>query len=253
MVDRRDWVAWHRVYDDPESRLSHRLAMVQRHLRGAFDRAPAGTIRVISVCAGQGHDLFGVLADHPRRTDVVATLVELDPQNAEIARSAARELGLDGITVVEADAGNSDAYAGGVPASLIVLSGFFAYLDDADAGRLIAALPQLCAANAAVIWARGPARFTHAAQIRAWFRAAQFVELAAEDVEEPEMHVGVEQFVGDPVPLQRGYRLFTFRDPAGLRSTRGFRRWRAIAGRVRRRVTRRPSGRPRRGDGGRPV
>jgi hypothetical protein len=251
MDERRDWVAWHRTYDDPNSRLSHRLALLERHLREVLDRAPAGKITVISVCAGQGRDLFGVLADHPRHADVVATLVELDSRNAQIARSTARRLGLEGISVVEADAGTTDAYVGAAPASLIILAGFFAYVVDADVARLIAALPQLCAANATVIWARGPARSTHAAQIRAWFRAAQFVELAAEDVEEPEMHVGVEQFVGSPVPLQPGYRLFTFRDLAGLRSTRG--RWRAIAGRVRRRVTRRPNGRRRPADGGRPA
>jgi hypothetical protein len=33
---------------------------------------------VISLCAGQGRDLLGVLADHPRREDVRARLVELD-------------------------------------------------------------------------------------------------------------------------------------------------------------------------------
>jgi hypothetical protein len=31
------------------------------------------------MCAGQGHDVLGALPDHPRRGDVTARLVELDP------------------------------------------------------------------------------------------------------------------------------------------------------------------------------
>ena len=47
----RDWVAWHEQYDDPASRLSARLALVKQHLAGALDRAPAGPVRLVSLCA----------------------------------------------------------------------------------------------------------------------------------------------------------------------------------------------------------
>jgi hypothetical protein len=47
----RDWVEWHRDYDDPGSLLSRRGELVQGHLRAEFERAPAGDVRLISLCA----------------------------------------------------------------------------------------------------------------------------------------------------------------------------------------------------------
>jgi hypothetical protein len=215
-----DWLAWHRQYQDPDSRFPRRLAALQRQLRPVLDRAPPGPITVVSPCAGQGDDLLGVLAEHPRRHDVVARLIELDPRNAEIARSIARELGLAGISVLEADAGLSDAYLGAVPASLVILAGFFSYLDEADLARTVASLPQLCAGGAIVVWARGRARSNTRSQIRSLFQRAGFVEIACEDVERPELHVGVERFAGVPAPLEPGRRIFTFREPGVRRRSR---------------------------------
>jgi hypothetical protein len=57
--------------------------MVQAMVADALERVPPGPVRVVSLCAGQGRDLLGVLADHPRRGDVTARLVELDPGNAD--------------------------------------------------------------------------------------------------------------------------------------------------------------------------
>ena len=84
----RDWVAWHRGYDDPGSLLSRRLELVQGHLRAELERAPAGDVRLISLCAGQGRDVIGVLAGHPRRGGVRARLIELDERNVAVARQA---------------------------------------------------------------------------------------------------------------------------------------------------------------------
>jgi hypothetical protein len=41
---------------------------------------------MIRLCAGQGRDVVGALVDHPRRVDVVARLVELDPRNVAHAQ-----------------------------------------------------------------------------------------------------------------------------------------------------------------------
>lgn len=65
-----DWVGWHEQYGRPESALARRLAAIQGQLRTALDESPAGPLRVLSLCAGQGDDLLGVLAGHPRRSDV---------------------------------------------------------------------------------------------------------------------------------------------------------------------------------------
>jgi len=82
----KDWVAWHAAYDDPSSPLSARLRCVRSHLSEAIDRVPSGQVSLVSLCAGQGHDVIGVLPHHPRRGDVRAVLVEADPRNAGLAR-----------------------------------------------------------------------------------------------------------------------------------------------------------------------
>jgi hypothetical protein len=84
-----DWRQWHQSYDDPDSALARRLEVVQTYVRAALDRAPAGAVPVVSLCAGQGRDLLGVLEDHPRAADVHARLVELDPELAATARTRA--------------------------------------------------------------------------------------------------------------------------------------------------------------------
>jgi hypothetical protein len=89
-VTERDWYAWHDDYDDPGTALARRLAAVQEQVRAALDEAEPGPLRAISLCAGQGRDLIGALAGHPRQHDVRARLVELDPRNADRARQAAR-------------------------------------------------------------------------------------------------------------------------------------------------------------------
>jgi hypothetical protein len=96
---RRDWVEWHRHYDDPSSLLSRRGECVQGHLRAELERAPAGGVRLISLCAGQGLDVIGVLTGHPRRGDVRARLIELDERDVAVARQSAQAAGLQGVEV----------------------------------------------------------------------------------------------------------------------------------------------------------
>jgi SAM-dependent methyltransferase len=119
------WVRWHDAYDDPTSAQTRRLRLVQQQIRLMLDAAPAGPIRVLSLCAGQGRDLLEVLRDHPRRADVTARLVELDPRLIAVARGAAA--GIDGaqIEIVEGDAGTTDACVDAVPAGLVLLAGIF--------------------------------------------------------------------------------------------------------------------------------
>lgn len=110
-VAERDWYAWHAPYDDPDSGLSRRLSWVQDRVRAALDEAPPGPLRAISLCAGQGADLIVPLSRHPRRGDVTARLVELDPRNAAVARRLAAEASLDRLAVVRGDAALTSQYA----------------------------------------------------------------------------------------------------------------------------------------------
>jgi hypothetical protein len=203
-----DWRAWHAGYENPDSELGRRLALVQAQLRLALDRAPAGPIRAISVCAGQGHDLIGVLAEHPRRADVSARLVELDAQNVMLAQSAARAVGLDTIEVIAGDASMTDAYIDAVPADLILICGVFGNIAAADIANTIDQLGQLCAPQASIVWTRHRRAPDLVPRIRETFEQAGFGEVAFADA--PPFGVGVNRLQVAPRPLQSGVKLFDF-------------------------------------------
>jgi hypothetical protein len=212
---KRDWLAWHAPYDDPSSRLAKRLAVVRRRVAEALDRAPAGPIRVVSVCAGQGRDLLGVLATHPRRRDVRARLVELDPRNAGPAREAAAEH--PGVEVLEADASLTDAYAGAVPADLVLVCGVFGNITDEDIQRVIRHLSMLCAAGATVIWTRHRYAPDRVPDICTWFETSGFAEVSVDSPESEFFAVGVHRLRGQPARLEPGIRLFRFVEREELR------------------------------------
>jgi len=187
------------------------LALVQEQLGVALDRMPAGPIRALSLCAGQGRDLIGALAGHERREDVKAHLIELDEHNVEIARRAARLAGLEEVEVVAGDASSTDACAGAVPANLVLVCGLFGNISPADIQRTIGGLPQLCADDAMIIWTRhcGPPDLTPT--IRRWFSDRAFQELTFERDTTGSFAVGTHRLTGPPASLRLGERLFTFR------------------------------------------
>jgi len=168
------WVSWHQEYDVPGSGLAQRLAAVQAQIAATLDQAPPGPLRAISMCAGQGRDLIGVLAGHPRGRDVTARLVELDPANAATARERAAAAGLARVEVVTADAAEPAAYAGLVPADLVLACGVFGNITAADIERTVGCCAQLCATGGTVIWTRGRWAPDLVPQICAWFEDRGF-------------------------------------------------------------------------------
>ena len=204
----RDWLEWHRDYDDPTSRLARRLPVVQRHILRALDDR-AGQLQIVSMCAGQGRDLLGVLADHPRRGEVSALLLELDSRNVEIAQAAVRRAGLDRVRVICADASITDNYEGAVPADIILACGVFGNISNDDVRRTIGYLPSFCAAGATVVWTRAyepdadvPSR------IRQWFDQSGFDEVAFDAPDSDTFRVGTHRLTASPRPFERGARLF---------------------------------------------
>ncbi len=181
----RDWYDWHAFYDDPDSGLSRRLSWVQDQIRAALDAAPPGPIRAISLCAGQGLDLIGVLADHPRAADVTARLVELDPRNTEVAARLVAEAGLTQVEIVTGDASLTSQYADLGPADLVLACGLFGNMTDAHVEATIGYCAQLCAENGTVIWTRARWAPDLVPQICAWFEAAR---LRAGLAVSPELH-----------------------------------------------------------------
>jgi hypothetical protein len=208
----KDWVAWHAAYEDPSSPLSVRLRLVREHLSRALDAAPAGPVRLISLCAGQGHDVLGVLPGHPREPDVSAVLVESDPHNAALARRGAAEAGLSRVEVREADAGRVSSFADALPADVLLLCGIFGNVSDRDIRRTAGAAPALCASGATVMWTRHRRPPDLTPRVRAWFRAGGFDEVAFESPDtETLTGVGVGRLVTAPAGPAPPETLFTFR------------------------------------------
>jgi hypothetical protein len=178
-----DWVAWHRLYDEPGSALRARLDRVTLHLRTTLDQAPPGPVRLLSLCAGQGRDVLEVLPAHPRGRDVSAILVEADTENARHARQAADDAGLSGLLVREADASVIANFADALPVDVLLLAGIFGNVSAADIKQTIDAAPALCAPGATVIWTRHRRPPDVTRSIRSWFAAGGFEEVAFDQLD----------------------------------------------------------------------
>ena len=210
VVAAQHWMKWHADYEDPKSSLSRRLVAVQHRLRNALDEAADGPIRLISLCAGQGRDVIGVLAEHPRRDDVTARLVELDADLVAGARQVAKRAGLRSVDVVEGDASTTSAYDGAVPADVVMVCGVFGNISDSDLRNTVGELPHLCAPGAVVIWTRHRRPPDLTPWIRSWFTEAGFEQVAFDTEEGVAFGVGTNRFVGEHQPLELNRRMFTF-------------------------------------------
>lgn len=184
----RDWQEWHEEYADPASSLWRRLEEVRRLLAADLDaRAAAGqtSVRLLSLCAGDGRDAIPVLAARPGLA-IDACLVELDPGLAEAARDAARAAGVT-VDVRTADAGDAATFRDRGPADVLMLCGIFGNISDADVERCVEASRAMVVPGGTVIWTRGnrvpddPARRASgdpAAWVRGLFVAAGYEEVA---------------------------------------------------------------------------
>lgn len=145
VTEMKDWRDWHAPYADDTSALSRRLRLVQRHIGEWLDERLESSLRVVSVCAGQGNDLVGVLARRSDAGRVRAELIEKDSRNVAAAREAVATAGLAGITVTCADAGDFAAYRAAAPAELVLLAGVLGNISDQDVRATINAVPRLSA------------------------------------------------------------------------------------------------------------
>lgn len=204
-----DWAEWHDAYSRPGSGLDERLRAVRAQIGRRLDEKAPNPVRVISACAGDGRDLLGVLGARSDADRVTALLVEYDARLASRAEVAARTLSAH-IEIRQADAADSDVYAGSVPADLVLLCGIFGNISDDDVRRTIRAAPQLCAPGGEVVWTRHRKEPDLTPSIRAWFAEAGFDEVAFTSPDTDVWSVGVHRFVGPTVALLPGRRWFTF-------------------------------------------
>jgi len=141
---------------------------------------------------------------------VTGRLVELDEDNARAARTGLAEHGLAGVEVLQADAGTTDAYAGAVPADVVLLCGVLGNISDADIERTLLALPALCRPGGTVLWTRHRREPDLTPAARGWLARAGFEEVAFLAPPGAGYAVGSHRYAGPPVALEPGVRLFRF-------------------------------------------
>ena len=203
-----DWAAWHDAYADPQSQLSARLRIVQAQVRAALPPRLSASFKIVSICAGRGHDLIGALRGYESADQVRARMVELDPRNVAVMRRNAQKVGAT-LEILRGDAAETAMYEGIVPADLVLLCGVLGNISDEDAATTIGSLPQLCKPGATVIWTRSRRAPDRTPTLRRCFGAAGFEELQFVAPDGVLFSVGSCRFRGSTQPLQSG-RLFTF-------------------------------------------
>lgn len=211
ITEQRDWHSWHDEYDAQGSELSVRLGVVQDEFRKVLPKEPGADFRFVSICAGQAHDIIGVLAGHQHASRVQGRLVELNPENVAKIRAKALDAGLQHLEVIEGDAADTSLYEGAVPADLVIAVGIFGNISDEDVLNTIRALPQFAKPGATVVWSRGRQIVPDITpQIRQAFTDAGFTETAFHAPDGRRFQIGANRYDGHPVPLAREH-LFTFR------------------------------------------
>jgi hypothetical protein len=204
------WTNWHAAYEDSNSSISRRLAVVQRRFSDALSARVEGPIQAVSMCAGQGRDVIGVLEAHARAHDVSAHLFEQDALLAEDARLRARGVSEGSVEVHVGDASKTSTYKNVVPADILLVSGVFGNISQRDVRATIALLPTLVAPNATVIWTRHRRNPDLTPAVREWFSNYGFEEVAFDTEETALFGVGTNRFIGAPQPFVTNRELFTF-------------------------------------------
>lgn len=208
----KNWFEWHDLYQT-ETRLQQRLQIVQGYIATALNAQSGGRIQVVSACAGDGRDLLGTLIHHPRKSDVYARLVELNPQLVERGRTAIAAANLtEQLEFVNGDATLSSNYAGAVPADIVLVCGIFGNLaDEAALQRLIGNLKFLAKTGAFVAWTRGHREgIAYSDMVRNRFQTAHFEEVDFQLTATGDMGVGLHRYLGESAPLPANEQLFVF-------------------------------------------
>lgn len=207
-----DWRAWHAKYDESESSLARRLAVVrQRVAETLADQRPGTQMRILSLCSGDGRDVLPAVATGGHQT-THTVLVERDPTLSQDARATAAGLELSQVDVITGDAGDAgdtSVFASALPVDLLMLCGIFGNVSNHDITTTIAATPRMLRPGATVIWTRGSTAPDLRPLIRAWFLNAGFREIAF-DSEPDGFGVGVAKLVEPATARPLPHRLFTF-------------------------------------------
>ncbi|MDB9522565.1 class I SAM-dependent methyltransferase family protein [Dolichospermum circinale CS-1225] len=208
----KDWLEWHDLYNT-EAKLQQRLEIVREYISYSLDNSPTGAIRIVSACAGDGRDLLGILANHPRAKDVYARLVEINPNLVERGRESIEFLGLTKqIEFIHGDATAADNYVGAVPADIVIVCGIFGNLaDENELNRLLGNLSFLSKKGAFVLWTRGHSQgIAHSETVRKYLSQLDFEEINFKLTATGDMGVGIHRYLGENLLTPKEEKLFVF-------------------------------------------
>ncbi|MFE6364309.1 class I SAM-dependent methyltransferase [Streptomyces sp. NPDC057806] len=164
--------------------------------------------------------MLEVLADHHRRDEIRALLVELDPRNTALAAERALAVGLRHVEVVTADASLTEHYLGMVPADVVLVCGVFGNITEEDVERTVDACSQLCRTGGTVIRTRHRGAPDMVPLICEWFETRGFERQWLAE-QHAGFGVGAHRFTGEPGPLVMGVHLFSFVGYDVLRQANG--------------------------------
>jgi hypothetical protein len=209
----KNWIRFHDLYDT-WSPLQSRLRIVREHVASAITAAPAGPVRILSLCAGDGRDLLGVLIDHPRCAKVHACLVENSAELVARGDAMLRQLDLPAtVRFLHADATRADTYLAIAPADIVIAAGVFGNLSHESARRLVRSLRSLCNTEGTVIWThktRDRADEYTVALLLQFFRDNGFRQQTLANTDPPGFLVAAHVYLEQQALLVPGIDLFDF-------------------------------------------
>jgi hypothetical protein len=200
-----------------QRRYLERLLTVQEHLAECLDIAPAGSVRIISICAGDGRDVIDVLRLHHRRIDAAAWLVELNRQSIDAGVCRATSAGLENtVRFLNQDATIYQTYKDIVPADIVLVCGVWGHVPTDERRRLVQTLAALCRRGAMVIWTRrvGP-HWTRFEEIDSLFADSAWQKVRISFTTGEKWAVVTNRYCGPPTEFPAGGRFFHFRRRAG--------------------------------------
>jgi hypothetical protein len=212
----RVWSDWPQAAYQRQSYLQ-RLVEVQEHFAECLDNAPRGPLRVLSMCAGDGRDVTGVLSSHPRRTDVTAWLVDSDRQSVVIGTRQAASVGLaKTVSFVSGDATLYETYKDIPPADIVLVCGVWGHVAPDQRALLVAGIASLCKSDGVVIWTRGLGpNMSRLQEIQSHFAGADWDKVRVSNTPDQKWAVATYRYSGSLPRPSKCERIFRFQRRAG--------------------------------------
>jgi SAM-dependent methyltransferase len=200
-----------------QNRYHQRLLTVQEHLAECLDVVAQGPVRILSICAGDGRDVVNVIGSHPRRTDVCASLVELDGRSVAAGKSETARAGLTGeVHFFNADATVFETYASLPSADIVLLCGVWGHVPTDERLQLVRGIAALCKPGGKVIWTRGVSQgLIRFDEIRSVFARAAWEMVRVSITSDNGWAVVTSRYRGRPSELPANGRMFHFRRSSG--------------------------------------